>query len=374
MAQQGGRQLRSRVPQIAAVGLAAVAITLAITWALWPREQPLTPDSRSIGAAEPAAVTEFFVGEPRWQKSTPGGLTFSGEMVVWAEAIKGRSGMFGADVRVHERFRMRQGQKGVIQTSPVLAGDLLVWAQRPADAENATIGLWLARPADGPAQLIVDQVRIRGLDADGDVVVWLWRKSGEQDAGQPNDQVWLYDTASGRVEQVPASPGPKTDIAVSHGVVAWSTREPDGDEETGVWIHDTRTKQTVHAVENPVASADLSGSHLVWCSGTGDVLGMDLRTRTRTTISTAPGTQADVQIDGDLVVWWDGRSARDDDSGAGRQEVRGDIYAYDLSSGDEITVCTNKAAQRDPKVSGDTIVWLDDRSGGWEVRGAVVRP
>jgi len=74
------------------------------------------------------------------------------------------------------------------------------------------------------------------------------------------------------------------------------------------------------------------------------------------------------------VAWWDGRAARESDSSGGREQVRGDVYACDLSTGDEIPVSTNKAAQKDPRVSGDTVVWLDERSGEWEIRGAVVRP
>lgn len=294
-------------------------------------------------------------------------------MVVWSETAGKRSGLFAADIRVHERFPVRQAEKGMSQTSPVLAGDLLAWTERRTDGEGGSAGLWVARPADAAPLPIARKVVVSALDADGDRVVWLQRATVGDDPERPDDQVWIYDAASGRARRVPAAAGTKTDIAVANGIVAWSAREPDADEMTGVWIHDTVTGQTVHAVANPVPFVDLSGSTLVWCSGSGDVYGLDLRTRTRITITTAPGTQADVQIDGNLVTWWDGRAAQESGTGNGREQTRGDIFAFDLVTGDEIPVCTNKAAQQQPRVFGDTIVWLDERSGEWEVRGAVVR-
>jgi beta propeller repeat protein len=354
--------------------LAAVAITLAVTWAMWPREQPLAPAGQSMRAERPAGITEFFVGALRWPNGTPSGMTFSGDAVVWSETTEKQSGLFAADVRIQQRFLLRKAAKGISRSSPVLAGEMLVWLEQRSGAKGGKLDVWMARPPSGASQLMIGQVPVRGLDADGDLIVWLQRAAGKDDPDSPDDQVWTYDVASGRLRQIEAGVGPKTDIAVSRGVVAWSCREPDADDMTGVWIHDTVTGQTVHTVVNPVPSLDLSGHTLVWCSGSGDVYGLDLRTRTRFTISTAPGTQADVQIDGDLVAWWDGRAARESDSGAGREQVRGDVYAYDLSTGDEIPVSTNKAAQKDPRVSGDTIVWLDERSGEWEIRGAVVRP
>lgn len=59
-------------------------------------------------------------------------------------------------------------------------------------------------------------------------------------------------------------------------------------------------------------------------------------------------------IDGDLVVWADGRDGEDD------------IYAYDVSTGTEFRVNQDAGAahQGAPDVSGSLVVWQDDRNGG----------
>ena len=42
---------------IAAVGVAAVAIMLALTWALWPREQPPESSGQTLSARRAADIT-----------------------------------------------------------------------------------------------------------------------------------------------------------------------------------------------------------------------------------------------------------------------------------------------------------------------------
>jgi len=360
-----------------------VAITLIVTWALWPSEQPLAPGGQAVSAGEPAAVAEFPISAPRWSGDQGGALGFCGDLVVWAEAAAKRSGIFAADVRMHQRYALQRTPDRVQQNSPVVTEKLLAWTQRGA-GDDAPTELWIARPLQGkPFSLAATpldagkgkksgaktsaSVRAGSLDADGDLVVWLARVQDKDYPDGADDRICIYDSTARAVSFVKAAAGPKTGLAVDEGLVAWSGR----DENAGVWVQDTRSGQTIRASGSPAVGVDISGDRVVWCSVSGDVYGYDLRTRRRFTICAETGVQADVHIDGSLVVWWDGRSAGSG-SGNALSGARGDIYARDLAAGKEVAVCTDKAAQESPRVCGDTVVWLDARSGEWQVRGAVV--
>jgi beta propeller repeat protein len=372
----------SRISLVAVLGAVIVAVTLVVTWALWPREQPLGSGGQPVTAGGPAAISEFLVAAPARANDQTGSVAFSGDVVVWAEAGEDGSGLFAADVRIHQRFPLQRA-KAAMLSSPTLAGRLLVWTRR-AEGDDGGVELWAARPPRGRPFLLATTttrtvptaddeegggstvtpalVDLRGLDASGDLVVWLERVKTKGAPGEVDDRLWIYDTGSHVATQVKAPAGPKSGVAVDDGLVVWAARDGDA----GVWVRDITTGQTIRVAASLAGSVDVSGGRVVWCTG-GDVYGYDLRTRRRFTVCQAAGNQADVHIDGELIVWWDGRAGSDG------SRVPGDIYALDLSTGKEVAVSTDKAAQKSPRVSGDTIVWLDDRSGSWLVRGAVVR-
>jgi beta propeller repeat protein len=55
-------------------------------------------------------------------------------------------------------------------------------------------------------------------------------------------------------------------------------------------------------------------------------------------------------VSGDIIVWSDTRNATSD------------IYGYDIAKGVEFPICTNAAAQSQPRISGDLVVWNDWRN------------
>lgn len=357
---------------IAAIGVAAVAITLAVTWALWPREEPPESSGQTLSARRVADVTEFPVCAPEWAAGTAGTLSFAGQLVVWDEEAKDRSGLFAADVRVHERFAVRKAAKGVFERAPVVAPGVLAWTEHLVGEAEELVRLWVAEPMDGPSRQIGSAMDVRALDAASERVVWLQRVESKEAPDGFDDQVWVYGLGTGKAQRIPAAAGIKTGVAVSEGLVAWSVGEPDAQSEAGVWVHDTTTGETLPPIGSAAISVDISGGRLVWCTDGGDVYGYDLRIRDRFKVTSAPGRQSDARIDDDLIVWRDTRASDSGETGDDRGKVRGDIYALDLSTGDELPICTHRAAQESPQVSGDMVMWLDERSGGWAIRGAVV--
>ena len=64
-----------------------------------------------------------------------------------------------------------------------------------------------------------------------------------------------------------------------------------------------------------------------------------------------------VDISEDIVVW----------------EAEGDIFGADISNIDDIkvfTICSDSARQYDPSISGNLVVWTDERNGGGDIYGA----
>jgi beta propeller repeat protein len=71
-------------------------------------------------------------------------------------------------------------------------------------------------------------------------------------------------------------------------------------------------------------------------------------------VCTNPSDQYYPVISGDTIVWMDNRNAG------------WDIYMWNPVIGEQ-PVCTNPGDQRDPVISGDTIVWMDNRNAGWDI-------
>ncbi|MFB3879666.1 MAG: S-layer homology domain-containing protein [Armatimonadota bacterium] len=72
--------------------------------------------------------------------------------------------------------------------------------------------------------------------------------------------------------------------------------------------------------------------------------------------------QSDPAADGARVVWADWRVDNPDLPPTGP-----DIYLYDLATGLETPICLAAGDQVYPAIDGDRIVWRDKRSGSWEI-------
>jgi beta propeller repeat protein len=74
-------------------------------------------------------------------------------------------------------------------------------------------------------------------------------------------------------------------------------------------------------------------------------------------ICTHAGDQQWPAVSGNIVVWEDNRNGN------------WDIYGYDLSNQTEFPICTDAADQRWPQISGNTVVWFDDPNGNSNLYG-----
>ena len=100
---------------------------------------------------------------------------------------------------------------------------------------------------------------------------------------------------------------------------------------------------------------DVDADHLVWHAGSGQIWLGDFDGTTPTLIKDASSYSVGVpRVSGDVVVWADDRVRTGDV----------DIWGYRISTGQEFPIYTSPnassaAVQSSPDVSGDVVVWLD---------------
>ncbi|MDQ6693523.1 MAG: hypothetical protein M3014_03760, partial [Chloroflexota bacterium] len=104
----------------------------------------------------------------------------------------------------------------------------------------------------------------------------------------------------------------------------------------------------------------LSEQYLVWNESTGAdgsdaIFGLDLRTNSPVTVTTAPGRQVLDGISGSLVVWTA--------PGHTCANCERDIQAKDLATGALYNVATGPADQVEAAVSGRTVSWIEVDKG-----------
>jgi beta propeller repeat protein len=103
-----------------------------------------------------------------------------------------------------------------------------------------------------------------------------------------------------------------------------------------------------------VAYTDLRYSH-TGLDGT-DIFATDLTTGQEFTVTTAIGQQIGIAIGPRYIVWEDDR---DGNTGSGAGSNR-DIYGYDMLTGQEFPIATGMKGQVQPDIDGSRVVWSED--------------
>ncbi|MBI3083285.1 MAG: hypothetical protein HYY90_02840 [Candidatus Omnitrophica bacterium] len=112
---------------------------------------------------------------------------------------------------------------------------------------------------------------------------------------------------------------------------------------------------------NPAISKD----RIVWeddRNGNRDIYLYDLATGREQPLTTDRAGQHEPAISDDRIVWEDDRNGN------------GDIYLYDLATGREWPITTHPAMQREPAISDGVVVWRDNRNGNWDIYSCLYDP
>ncbi|MFA6000512.1 MAG: hypothetical protein WC828_00145, partial [Thermoleophilia bacterium] len=90
------------------------------------------------------------------------------------------------------------------------------------------------------------------------------------------------------------------------------------------------------------------------------------------TMVSAQGDQINPSLSGNIVVYQDNRTGHLDETGKWVGEW--DIYMMDLETGIEQPVCTAPGDQANPEIRGNIITWEDKRNGDRDIYAAVLAP
>ncbi|MBF6614943.1 MAG: hypothetical protein IVW55_17695, partial [Chloroflexi bacterium] len=108
---------------------------------------------------------------------------------------------------------------------------------------------------------------------------------------------------------------------------------------------------------NTVVWADFRDANAPNDQTSGDIYIYDLASGQETLISNAKSAQVKPVTNGKVIVWADYRNESDP------QGVNSDLYAYDLVTKQEFVISNAPDEQTDPAVSGNIVVWADYRKG-----------
>ena len=186
----------------------------------------------------------------------------------------------------------------------------------------------------------------------GDTVVW---RTGQYPSWP---EIWGYSISESRAFLISGAPGNKWEPDVFRDVVVW------GDYRNGNWDiygYNLTTNNEFAIATGPAyqRSVAIYGNTVVyenWRSSENQGVGIyNLITQEHAYHST-PRDCEWLAIYGSIVVWGDYR----------REGT--DIYGCKIFTGEEFRICTNVGWQYSPALCRDTVVWSDDRNGGFSER------
>lgn len=153
---------------------------------------------------------------------------------------------------------------------------------------------------------------------------------------------------------------------VQSSLAVWCEHNATNPEIEGVYVKDVIAGQERWLHEGRVYSPRMADDRIVWVQGDNsdwNIWGYDLRTDTASPVTTSPSGQYYPVISGDYVIWEDDRESL----GYPIPDDR-DIYGKNLLTGEEFCVYDGMWEQIRPAIDGDIVVWEDHRNEspyGW---------
>jgi len=281
------------------------------------------------------------------------------------------------------------------QIAPAIGGDRIVWV----DGRDGGADIYLYDIVGATETRITNGTAVAlWPDISGNRIVWQDNRSGAPD-------IWLYDTATGNETRITDAPGGQVVPAIDGDTVVWLDNRagPAG----GIYAMNLTTRTAVRVSSGPVqgnpliVSPDVSGGTIVWADGSGGnytvfavrdaaepvalandtalqgfpavasdrVVWSEIRNGSASLVvhnlttgeeervwGRPPGMAVYPDIAGDLVVWQNATGQDTDD-----------IYLLDLAAEKTLQVTDDDALQLLPRVSGSRVVWMDNRSGDWDI-------
>lgn len=307
-----------------------------------PTMQPQQPQNDSAGAA-------MQVSSGQGDKLFP---AISGERIVW----------FDNESFSVQLYDISSGNTSIISDQasvPLLlsyqlavAGNNVVWSGINTETEG--INVYLYDTASGSLQQVTNGSGMHVYPgASEENLIWTNLSNGSSD-------VYFYEIASDTVMPVVIDPYFQAWTDIGGDTMAWADNETeDGDTDIAVAFLDQRDISLWgRSGDDLVPDVSSDGSRVAWISVLENrtaVYLYDVATDNATRITGASARPTAVAVDGNLVVYSDLRNGNLD------------IYRYDISTGTETQVTEDPYAQAFPDVSDGEMVWMGNTTGQWEI-------
>ncbi len=245
--------------------------------------------------------------------------------------------------------------------APVIGADKVVVWEDKRDNQSNIYGKNLATGQEFP---VASGLNVKSKPVtNGKVVIW------EEEVGG-NSDLYLYHISSGQLCAIASDPptGPPSEQrkpVISGNRVMWQ------DNRSGKWEirklelpadmpatcpQDTAGTPLPTGGTGNKTNPAISGNTVVWQDdrggpGTSDIYAMDLSTGQEIPVSTGASYMNTPAISGSIVVWEDHRNGA------------ANVYGKDLSTGVEFQVTSGSTPTTSPKISGGTVVWESQYQG-----------
>ncbi|KIL35390.1 hypothetical protein SD71_13835 [Cohnella kolymensis] len=301
--------------------------------------------------------TGFAAGNERqitFNETHLGTLALDGNKLVWTDRDYGDNDIFMYDLISNQKSTV-SAQYGSNQSSPAIAGNHVVWMDdRNGDwdiymedlSTNQQTRLAYARYGSNPT----DQ---SDPDIDGNRIVWL-------DERNYYTQIYVYDLSTNQETRITNDTSIKKTPVISGDKILWKEYAWQSQiKADNLYVYDLSTNQKKQitnyssSTSSSISYHTISGDRVIW-ENYGSIYMYDLKTNQQTLISFPRNVHA-YAIDGNKIVY--------------TQNYWSQIYLYDLDTQQEtqITNYTSVPEVRNLAISGNTIAWIDDRNGYWDV-------
>ena len=274
----------------------------------------------------------------------------AGDYIVWTDKRNGNSDIYAYQISTATEFPVTLAAGR--QSAPQVSGDYVVWQ----DERNGDADIYAYRFSTATEFAVTTAERQqRYPQIDGDYIVWQDERNNEPD-------IYAYQISSGDEIGVSNQFGDGEQLAplINGDNIIWRSFQSGFNDIYGYRIAN-KEQFVISDANGSQYMPVLSEKYVVWVdnsSGDDDLYAYNLITSQTLLVSATAGQQWRPQVSGEYVVWQDYRNG-----------VDYDIYAYNLLDSREIPIVVdgNGKAQVNPVIDGDYIAWQDFRDDNYDI-------
>lgn len=274
----------------------------------------------------------------------------SGDLVVWEDHRNGNADIYMKNIKTGQEYAVCT--ESHIQTNPKISGNHVIWQ----DNRNPLVAIYakdIVYTASGITlqneRKISKSVGGHSMDPEisGNRVVYDDNRNGDWD-------IYMYDFSSNAETRITYNAFNQEYASIDGNIIAWIDKRNQGSTtNVDIYMKDISTNLERRVTSNSgyYDHIKVSGQYIFYYnSGAIDRYNFNSGVTTRILKN---AVQYDVY--GNKIVWTDYRNGNDD------------IYIKDMSTGQEIAVCTDSHTQKTPAIFGNTVVWGDYRNGNQDI-------